>query len=226
MSLRRLFILLSILAFILSCERQTFRRNEIVENCGIMSIDEAQKEVELILSSLSIAKSTTSAGESLPANIPRTFENFGYSSGGTYNSAYNANQIISDLYTLHPAIIGGSEFRYTTIHTIFGIPISTEVTYSSGHAWLVDGMIVLSRNVDEFDYEWNYIGSFTEYQHYFRCKFGWNGGIFDGYYLAESNIFDLLSGPTYYSNYTETKTTEGSNLVFRYNLHSITGIRL
>lgn len=191
-----------------------------------MSIDEAQKEVELILSSLSIAKSTTSAGESLPANIPRTFENFGYSSGGTYNSAYNANQIISDLYTLHPAIIGGSEFRYTTIHTIFGIPISTEVTYSSGHAWLVDGMIVLSRNVDEFDYEWNYIGSFTEYQHYFRCKFGWNGGIFDGYYLAESNIFDLLSGPTYYSNYTETKTTEGSNLVFRYNLHSITGIRL
>lgn len=158
-------------------------------------------------------------------NIPRTLENFGYTSGGLVQDYYTG-YVVSELLSGYPVLINGYSFKTTTVTTqLWGLITHVNVSYSGGHAWLGDGLFVRSRPV------YYYLGDqliSTEYenQYYILCKFGQENGDRDGYYL--SGIFNYHFGPAYLENYhtrSTTVTTEGTDEYYRFMMHMVTGIR-
>lgn len=158
-------------------------------------------------------------------NIPRTLENFGYTSGGLVQDYYTG-YVVSELLSGYPVLINGYSFKTTTVTTeLWGLITHVNVSYSGGHAWLGDGLFVRSRPV------YYYLGDqliSTEYenQYYILCKFGQENGDRDGYYL--SGIFNYHFGPAYLENYhtrSTTVTTEGTDKYYRFMMHMVTGIR-
>ena len=158
-------------------------------------------------------------------NIPRTFENFGYTSGGTV-SDYMSSTVISELQLGYPILINGYSLKTTTVISYLWGWIITDVnvTYSGGHAWLGHGMLVRTRPVYHY-LGGQYYATTYENRYYILCNFGGEGDN-DGYYL--SSAFNTIIGPSYGDDYhtrSTSVTTEGAIGDYKYMMQMVTGIR-
>lgn len=152
------------------------------------------------------------------SNVPRTFENFGYTSGGSIES-YNLDDIYNVIIT-RPVYVSGSAIKKVTKKIILGITISTTTSYNKGHAWVIDQ--VLTRGRDKYTYVdgIKQPGEIKEYEKLVHCNFGWNGYC-DGFYYSKK--FDTNVGPE--TRKTAT-TTSGTEYYYQYNLKMNTDIYL
>lgn len=131
----------------------------------------------------------------------RTFENFGYSSGGTeiinglYESKTNRDSVIQELSNGYYCIIR-AESKYLGEETLLPEPVDPNLHHPIGdndlwmfatnaHCWLLDGLLKLSIYCD---------GAVSDIEYYYHCNFGW-GGHADGFYL--SGVFDTGDGPEF-----------------------------
>ena len=136
-------------------------------------------------------------------NIPRTLENFGYSSGGhlVYYRDGHEFDVISELLNGHYVVMAGLEvYDYSTYWSVNSA--------RSAHCWLVHGLMT-----------YNKVGNDNPYfgTHYYLCNFGW-GGIADGYYL--STVFDINKGPVFDEDGTRKKGPR-KGLVDDYNFSDL-----
>ena len=90
-------------------------------------------------------------------SIPFTFENFGYSCGGTVKG-YNKNEVVEELKNGFSVLIGGCCFR-TEVKTMFGL--KTSYLYSGGHLWLAHGLYTREQ-VWKTTRDVKYVGSTTK----------------------------------------------------------------
>lgn len=147
---------------------------------------------------------------SSPGNIPRTFEHFGYASGGSIED-YDYTTLKNNLQN-GPAIGIGYCYKTTTVTTFLGIPINTEITYSGGHGWVFDQSMTRRRSVDVY-YEGRLVYSYYQTEELIHINWGWNDGIDNGFYYPFR--FDVNEG---WVTRGSTSTTEGTNLYFQFNL--------
>ena len=149
-------------------------------------------------------------------NCIRTFQHFGYQSGGSFNR-YEYSTLASEIASGYPVISTGS--RDKIIHTLLGIPVDT---VRVGHAWVSDQTMnslwrvwVVHKRTQELVY------STMVYRNMIHCNWGW-GGYHDGYCLEGIFDADNTYSPT-------TKTYDDSIIVSRrfYNqrLKMVSGIR-
>lgn len=131
-------------------------------------------------------------------NVPRTFENFGYASGGEV-----------------------ADYDYDAIYNV----IATRPVYvdaynqpnAEGHAWVIDQILIRKRTKMMY-YNGVYMNSTQEYQHLIHCNFGWDGQS-NGYYYSGS--FDI-DNPVIADD--ERRVLTGHTENYQYNKHMITGI--
>lgn len=156
------------------------------------------------LNSYPVNDSTATAANM--TNIPRTFENFGYASGGHlvyYHDSDGCHEfdVITELLNGHYVIMAGQEvYDYGTYWSVTSV--------LSAHCWLVHGLMT-----------YNKVGTDNPYfgTHYYLCNFGWRG-IADGYYL--STVFDINKGPVYDEDGTRKKGPR-KGLVDEYNFSDL-----
>ena len=150
-------------------------------------------------------------------NIPRTFEHFGYTSGGSVVS-YNFDEIF-DVISTRPVYVSGYSFKTVVpIYNIFGIQVGSRDEYTSGHAWVIDQVLERSRYKLDGGIMTRALIKETEYL--VHCNFGWSGSC-NGYYY--SGIFNTNDGPVV----TRTETnSEGQSRYYKYYLRMNTGIYL
>ena len=159
-------------------------------------------------------------------NIPRTLENFGYTSGGTV-AAYSTYSVKNELIAGYPVLINGFSFKTTTITTeLFGLITHINYSYSGGHAWLGHGLLVRSRPIYHYCGE-ELLSTDYENEYFIRCNFGENDTGKDGYY--QSGIFNYNFGWVYADDYHTrshiTQTTEGTLYNYQFKMRTVTGIR-
>ena len=148
-------------------------------------------------------------------SVPRTFENFGYTSGGNI-TPYNLDEIMNVIST-RPVYVSGCSLKITEpIFSIFGIEIGEITSYDRGHAWVIDQVMQRSRFVYKDAFETRAIVKETQYL--VHCNWGWNG-YNNGYY--HSGIFNTNEGPV-----DVTRSTEGEKYYYKYSLDMNTGIYL
>lgn len=146
-------------------------------------------------------------------NVPRTFRNFGYTKVGEL-VPFRYSHV---LMTSRPTFVCGNAFRHTTLaNPLLGIH-TDRVSYSEGHAWVIDTN--LHQRKDKYTYRYDGVLLKTEYEdrYFVHCNWGWWGSK-DGYY-AEA-VFDTNAGPV-----MRTTIDEGQSHYYRYNLEMITNIR-
>ena len=138
------------------------------------------------------------------SNVTRTFEHFGYYSGGSYES-YDFPTLMAALSD-GPALGHGADTMVVT--RALGVVLNT--TYKS-HDWVFDQ--VLTRRRRGYMYEdGNCVDSFYEYQNLVHINWGW-GGRDDGYFA--NTRFNADEGPV---TRTIGTFTYGSDRYYRYNL--------
>lgn len=148
-------------------------------------------------------------GGAYDSNVPRTFVNCGFSSGGSIQ-AYDFSTIYN-VISSRPVYVSGCSNKKVTVKKLLGITVSTTTEYEHGHAWVIDQ--VLTRVRDKYKYENGTLKSTSEeYEHLVHCNFGWDG-VRNGFYY--SGQFDTNAGP-------ETKSapmdSEGTRYYYQYNL--------
>ena len=143
-------------------------------------------------------------GRCHPSAIPPTFTNFGYSSGGV-NIDYNTAQVVDELMSGYPVLIGGSE-QQRVGYEIFR------------HRWLGHGLMQLTTTVHHYHLTLGWVSFDPFVSYYILCNFGKNGN-FDGYYL--SGAFDTNSGP----DIPETRSDEVVEGYYQYNIDAFINIR-
>ena len=99
-------------------------------------------------------------------NVPRTFENFGYTSGGDIESY--------DFDDLYNAVLAGP---------VYVSGWTTSVTFGKGHAWVVDEVLTRRRIRYTHVEGVGITQQDTQYQHLVHCNFGWSGTS-NGYYYS------------------------------------------
>lgn len=119
-------------------------------------------------------------------HIKRTFEHFGYSSGGTKKN-YSISEVVSALSN-GPVIAGG--FSHKKVKKVLGITVST--SYSGGHEWVIDQHLVRRQYRYTFDGNNNLIDTEEIRQQLLHCCWGWMNGQSNGYYFAGN--FDTNHG--------------------------------
>ena len=143
------------------------------------------------------------------ANIPRTFVNFGYTSGGT-RRAYDHMYLCDG-----PLLVTGYAKKKTIQHKFLGIKTWSETSYHEGHAWVIDQSISQSQKL--YTMQGDYLR--TDNRRLLHCNWGW-GGQDDGYYF--DGAFNTVEGP---EDPTRADTIwEGISRYYAYNLEMIAGI--
>lgn len=147
-------------------------------------------------------------------NVPRTFRNFGYSSGGTLQD-YNTDKLLTELIMYwRPVYVRGDAIK--TQHKVLGIVMSN--SYSGGHAWVVDAMLQRRREVMVY-INGKYDRTYTDSEILVHCNWGWNGD-FNGYYYG--GVFDTNKGPVL--TRSSSDESNGQEGYYQYRLQMITGI--
>lgn len=156
------------------------------------------------------------------SNVPRTFVNFGYSSGGEFEN-YDYGSLCEKI-SEGPVYISG--YSHKTEKKFLGITVKT--TYSGGHAWVIDQTMKKRR------YKTTYINgeknkTEMQYQNFVYCNFGWGCADesekgYNGYYHSVDFNTNIGSG-----NPVETRpsgeTTRGEDYYYQYKLEMNTSIR-
>lgn len=159
----------------------------------------------------------TSGSGAHDSTIPRTFKNFGYTSGGSIES-YNYDEIYSTV-AVRPVYISGKAKKKVTTKTILGITVSTTTSYQEGHAWVIDQTMTRTR-YKKIYVDGEYQDKTQEYEHLVHCNFGWDGTD-NGFYYSKQ--FNTNEGPV--TRKTTTKTY-GTSYYYQYLLQMNTGIYL
>ena len=152
------------------------------------------------------------------ANIARTFENFGYTSGGSIES-YNFDDIYNVIAS-RPVYVSGWAKKKVTKKIILGITIDTTIKYDESHAWVIDQVLTRGRN------QYTYIdgvkqqGFIKVYEKLVHCNMGL-GGEYNGYYYSKQ--FDVNEVPI---TRKTTTTTSGTSGYYQYDLKMNAGIYL
>lgn len=150
-------------------------------------------------------------------NIARTFENFGYSSGGTSNE-YDVDIVRSEIDLDCPVTVCG--YAYKKITKVLGVTVLTR--HEEGHEWVIDQYKTQTRTADTYNTKTgNLISSGTQERTLVHCNFGWRGS-WDGFYL--SGIFNTNNGEGRISTRSDDKETDVSGY-FKYLLTVHHGIR-
>lgn len=137
-------------------------------------------------------------------NVRRTLRNMGYSDTGVLEN-YDTEVVNKALTDRFPIIIAGftnGTNEQTT--SILSIPIQPYASFS-GHAWLIDSGINMTRQVTLYDKIRNkVIFTRTETKRLVHCNFGWLWGSSNGYYYSGS--FDTQKGPVKVDRLTQPLT--------------------
>lgn len=154
-------------------------------------------------------------------NVPRTFRNYGYQCGDLIS--YDWDTIKKEITAGRPVFVRANAFKHTTKTPGFLFwGDKTKVSYSGGHAWVLDGYRRISRSVAKINVHTRELErSFNEYRVLVHCNFGW-GGTGDGYYLNKA--FDTNKGPEMRAT-SESVSTSGEDYNFQYNHQIIKGIQ-
>lgn len=151
------------------------------------------------------------------AYIPRTFENFGYTNGGT-QTTYNFWGLSTEIVHNKPAIVVGYRKQY--INSYAGGVVSQSDTLLIGHAWVVDQFVSALRHVTVYNRNtWEVLYSADVEQHFLHCNWGWNGS-YNGFFV--SGEFDITS-PLVFETKSPLDTL--NEYTYKYNLKQYTGIR-
>ena len=156
------------------------------------------------------------------SSIPNSFSAFGYSQPGTIQN-YDFQEIQFELYD-SPVIVRGDAIKTVTPKKILGITVGSTTTYSGGHAWVIDRYICQYRHkIIKDNTTGNEISKTREDRRLVHCNWGW-GGDSDGYYFSEA--FDTNSGRIEtQSPMNATRTTEGTDYYYQFNIKMVTNIR-
>ena len=157
------------------------------------------------------------------SNVSRTFRNYNFSSGEPEDYRWSVLEL--EFKNRRPVFMSGYEYRHERKKPKFLIwGGGTEIFYTGGHAWVLDGIRVLRREVTAV----RIMDSIPMYSYYqtrelVHCNFGW-GGLSDGYYVSEA--FDTSTDPVMRSSEDNEKVEiiQGRENYFNYNLKMITGI--
>ena len=154
-------------------------------------------------------------------NTPRTFENFGFYSGGSIET-YSAAGVLSSVSD-GPILVVGYSHR-TVLEDEQG-NVLWLYNYANGHAWVLDKTI----EVSEFDH----LHGIPALRVYCHCNWGW-GGYHNGYFLTGVfNSNNPLPEPTggiltLSAGQDRTKSQvveEGTDYFYQYSLQMNRGIR-
>lgn len=153
-----------------------------------------------------------------PANqeyIPRTLENFSYSSGGTLKH-FNTMDVVREIIAGHPVILGG-----------YAQAIGGGPNDRIGHYWLIHGLLERRCEVSTYDSHNRFRSRGHGSNWYLLCNWGWEDSPSDGYYW--SGAFDTSSGPDYSEIWnpllSSSRNSPGSDGNYQYDLKMVTGIR-
>lgn len=144
-------------------------------------------------------------------NVPRTFVNCGYASGGN-NESYNYDRLYNKI-SAGPAYISGCSKK--TVKKFLGITVKT--TYSGGHAWVIDQVLTQSRT--KFTYTDGILtDTATQYRHLVHCNFGWDSNnSSNGYYFSAQ--FDTNKGPVTRADETGSMSNSQADHYYQYKLN-------
>lgn len=158
---------------------------------------------------------TTSNGSGAHlSNVPRTFENFGYSSGGSIED-FNISKLKTNL-SYGPVLGSGYAIKKVTIYRVLGIQVDKITTYEKGHAWVYDEVLTKRRLVTKYR-DGEYDSSYYETLDMLHINMGY-GNNHNGYYLQP---FINVNYPPQ----TRSTSTEGTERYYQYKLQMNCGIR-
>ena len=152
------------------------------------------------------------------SDVPHTFENFGYTSGGSIET-YNFDDIYNVIAS-RPVYVSGWAKKKVTKKIILGITIDTTIKYDESHAWVIDQVLTRGRN------QYTYIdgvkqqGFIKVYEKLVHCNMGL-GGDYNGYYYSKQ--FDVNEVPI---TRKTTTTISGTSGYYQYDLKMNAGIYL
>lgn len=146
-------------------------------------------------------------------NVPRTFRAYGYQSSNLCD--YSFATIKSEIFAQRPVYVRANSFKHVTRTPRFLFwGGKTEVSYSGGHAWILDGIKGLRRKVSKIDRFTNKVVDVSyQTKELVHCNFGWNGND-NGYYLSKA--FNTVKGPEMRSS-GEVDETYGQKYNYQFN---------
>lgn len=165
---------------------------------------------------LNVTYGKTSSGANT-GNALRTFENFGYLSGGSYDD-YSYSTLASEISSDYPVIARGRRLS----DRVYSAGIQVD-SIKSGHAWVIDQTMrslwrvwIVHRRTNQLVY------STMVYRNYVHCNWGW-GGESDGFFLSE--VFDKNDSLAILDTKTILDTIPTYDYFYQYDKKLVTGIR-
>lgn len=168
----------------------------------------------------------------LDTNVPRTFRNFGYQCNELYDYSWEA--LAKEIREKRPVYVRASSIKveHRTPKFLFWGGEWVFSHYEGGHAWVLDGIIILKRNVRMREGgTGRVIKEYDETKRLVHCNFGWGppfshyGNIiaYNGYYVDKA--FNPLKGPELRSLMTGDNRHSGEMHNYQYYHQIITGIK-
>ncbi len=169
---------------------------------------------------LNISYSLGGSG-ALSENVPRTFRAYGYQCGEL--EEYDFDKIKSELYAHRPVYTRGKAKKHTTYTPKFLFwGGELEITYSGGHAWVIDGVRQIKRKVTTFlGTTGRVVDVCYQQKELVHCNMGW-APTNNGYYISKA--FNLNNPPEMRSSVLRSTTTEGEDANFQFYHHIVTHI--
>lgn len=152
------------------------------------------------------------------SNVPRTFVNCGFSSGGSIQD-YNFDTIYN-VISARPVYVTGLSIKEVTVDKFLGITVNTTTSYKRGHAWVIDQVMTREREKQKI-VNGQCRSVKKEYEHLVHCNFGWGPSSKNGFYY--SSEFNTNDGPVTKSS---TTTTYGERYYYQYLLQMNSDIYL
>lgn len=152
-------------------------------------------------------------------NVPRTFKNLGYASGGSWQG-YNFNSLKDCLFENRPALIKGESFQKQNKWA----GIVWDTWYTGNHIWVVDQAItqqctkIIKKNGVE-------ISRTTVYGEFLHCNWGRDGKN-NGYFRPNKFMSGSESPLTSTNATTRGIVVRGTEGWYQYNLYMNIGIKV
>ena len=146
---------------------------------------------------------------------PRTFENFGYQSGGTYTD-YSFWTLSYEIVHGHPVLLSAKRSLEIT-----SFPNGhADTSYYDGHAWVADQFLTAVGRVTVFDrYNGGIVFRDTLTQKFIHCNWGWSGR-YNGFFLSGHFKYKY---PYTFPTRSQIDSIPGSE--YKFKLKQVTGIR-
>ncbi len=155
------------------------------------------------------------------ANVPRTFRAYGYQSSDLCD--YSWETICAEITARRPVFVSAYSFKHeTTTPKFLFWGGKTEVSYSGGHAWVLDGIKKVRRWIRFIDKRTREVEVSYQTKELVHCNFGWGKLSNNGYYLSKA--FDALKGPVMRGE--SNIATSGQKYNYQYNHKIVKDIKV